>query len=77
MDDATVAIGGAIVAAVCFAAVATITFRSLAGRLTAYCSCLILAVAPLFRERAVYVLAVAALVMAMAVIVGRRRMDRQ
>ena len=75
MNNATVATWGAIVAAVCFAAIVTITFRSRTGRLIAYCSCLILAVAPLFGERAVFALGIAALLMAMAVVIGRRRVD--
>ena len=62
----------AIISALLLAALVTITFRTTVGKIIAYVACAISAVAPLFERYVVMVYAVAGLVMAAAVVIGRR-----
>jgi hypothetical protein len=62
----------AIISALLLAALVTITFRTTVGKLIAYVACAISAVAPLFEQYVVMAYAVAGLVMAAAVVIGRR-----
>lgn len=77
MSDTAFALTFSIIAAVLFACLVTITFRTTAGRLIAYLACVTVAVAPLFGRHVVIVFAVAGLIMITAVVVGRRVLSRQ
>ena len=62
----------AVVAAILFACVVTITFINLPGRLLAYVSCATFAITPFFPAYAFETLTASASLMVVAVIVARR-----
>ena len=77
MSNTAFALTCSVIAAVLGACLVTIAFRDRTARLIAYLSCLVEAAAPLFGRYVVVAFAVAGLIAAVAVAVGRRTRSRQ